>query len=289
MADKQTFEKPKVKLLHTQDSQHIQLSYIIHYYFNQETPDSLIALLRKYESYGAELLDYTHFIIVDDCSPLIFDIPNFNLNITWLRISDNIPWNQGGSRNLGVTYAKSDKILISDLDIEFPEHTLKYMLNAANPGKKFYKIKRMDTEQGRVRKGHPNTFFMSRARFMRFYGYDEEFCGGYGAEDYRFVKFQKYHGSWQRYLPDKYYYYKRMQINRDESYHSLKRDFSRNTPIDKRKRAELIEWGAEAGHSRIFLNFNWKTVFTHYRPKPQRPPKKLWKKLWLTRLLFTKW
>jgi predicted glycosyltransferase involved in capsule biosynthesis len=36
---------------------------------------------------------------------------------------------------------------------------------------------------------------MSRARFLRFHGFDEEFAGHYGSEDYRFVKIQKYHGT----------------------------------------------------------------------------------------------
>ena len=228
-----------------------------------------------------------HFVIVDDCSPLLFDIPKLNLNITWLRITDDISWNQGGARNLGVIYAKSDKILISDLDLEFPEHTLKKMINAKNPGKHFYKIYRKNKKTGMIRSGHPNTFFMSRARFIRFYGYDEEYSGGYGAEDYRFVKFLKYHGSWQHHLSKRYFCYKREEINRDISYHSLERNFERNSPIDQRKRSELLEWGEEAGHSRIFLNFRWEVKANFQRlKKMERPKNRLWKHFWLFRTIF---
>lgn len=287
MTDIQEFYVPSVEDRASNDKQHIQLTYITHFYFDQKSHRTLTELLDTYSEYDSGLLDKIQFVIVDDCSTLQFDIPTYDLNITWLRITDDITWNQPGARNLGVTYAKSDKILISDLDLEFPEHTLRKMVEMRNPGRHFYKIYRKDRENGSIRKGHPNTFFMSRGRFMRLYGYDEEFSGGYGAEDYRFVKFQKYHGSWQHHLPKKFYCHKRTEIDRDKSYHSLERDFSRNTSIDQRKRNELLMWGGEAGHSRMFLDFKWEKVFEKNRsgrvlPKPDR----LWKHMWWFRTLF---
>lgn len=283
MSDNQEFIQPKADKLHYADSQHIKLTYIIHFYFNQATPNTLFNLLRRYEKYSSSTLDRIQFVIVDDCSPLQFETPNFKLNATWLKITDDIAWNQGGARNLGATYAKSDKILLCDLDYEFPEHTLLHMINRENPGKSFYKIRRLNEK-----KGHSNNFFMSRARFMRLYGYDEEYCGGYGAEDYRFVKFFKYHGTWQKYLPKKYYCISNDNINRKISYHSLTRDFSRNTPIDRRKRSELLEWGAECGHSRLFLNFHWRIIKQSYRDKNKvyRPKKQHWKHFWILRTIF---
>jgi len=287
MTDRQEFVQPDSSKLHPADSQHIKLTYITHYYLNQKSKQSVIELLKKYEDYDDELLGQIQFIIVDDCSPLQFEIPDINLNITWLRITTDIPWNQGGARNLGVTYAKSDKILITDLDFVYPEHTLNELVRRPNPGKKFFKI-RIKNPDGLVGKAHSNNFFMSRSRFMRLYGYDEEYSGGYGAEDYRFVKFHKYHGSWQRNLSKKYYCQRRSEIDREKAYHSLERDFSRNTPIDKRKRSELIYWGPEAGHSRVFLNFDWVTVYRNKRDVQNYPrkPQRVWKQLWLFRTLF---
>ena len=58
-------------------------------------------------------------------SPLQTDPPDLPLNLTWIRIREDIAWNQPGARNLGAVYAKSDKILITDLDHEFPEATLR--------------------------------------------------------------------------------------------------------------------------------------------------------------------
>lgn len=269
---------------HVADKSHIELSYITHFYCDQESIDSVISLLKEYENYPASLLDRIEFIIVDDCSPIAYELPELNLNLTWLRITTDIKWNQGGARNLGVTYAKSDKILMSDLDHGFPASTLASLADYANPGRCFYKLRRKRAD-GSCYKGHSNLFFMSRARFLRFYGYDEEYCGNYGAEDYRFVKYQKYQGSQQRYMPDSVWCYER-QLDRKKSYHNLSRDLSANTPVDLRKKNECCYFGGEYGHSRLFLNFDWVKVKNHNRC-PSTPPKirQYWRPLWWWRWL----
>lgn len=264
---------------HPADKSHIDLTYVTHFYCNQQSIDSVTTLLREYERYSPELLDRIEFVIVDDCSPLEYEIPDLNLNITWLRITTDIKWNQGGARNLGVTYAKSDKILMSDLDHAFPAETLQFLADQPAPGRHFYKLRRKKPN-GEIYKGHSNLFFMSRARFLRFYGYDEEFSGNYGAEDYRFVKYQKYQGSKQSYFPASVWCYER-QLDREKSYHSLVRDLSVNTPVDERKRDECSLFGKEYGHSRIFLNFEWlKLKVNNRRPTSLPEVRKYWRPLW---------
>ncbi|ERK13829.1 hypothetical protein L579_0158 [Pantoea sp. AS-PWVM4] len=273
-----------IRQRHAGDKSHIDLSYITHFYCNQESIDSVLSLLKEYETYPDGLLDRVEFIIVDDGSPIAYDIPELNINFTWLRITTDIKWNQGGARNLGVTYAKSDKILISDLDHAFPAATLTSLANMANPGRRFYKLCRKRAD-GTYYKGHANLFFMSRARFLRFYGYDEEYCGHYGAEDYRFVKYQKYQGSQQRYMPKDIWCYER-SLDRAKTYHSLERDLSVNTPIDLRKKQECDTFGKEFGHSRLFLNFNWVKVKSHCRQSITAPKiRKYWRPLWWWRWL----
>ncbi len=272
--------------LDARDKSHIRLSYVTHFYFNQADGSAILALLSRYAQYDAALLDVIQFVVVDDGSPLQFEIPDLGLNIIWLRINEDIRWNQAGARNLGVTYAKSDKILITDVDHEFPEHTLRKMVETRDCNARFYKIRKRDMQTGRIGKGHSNTFFMSRAHFFRLYGYDEEFSGHYGAEDYRFVKFRKYHGAWQRYLPKRYWCFHRQDIERSRSYHSLERDLSYNTPIDASKKRQIEEWGKEQGHSRIFLNFTWKIVKENARSnRIARKSARWWKPLWIPRTL----
>lgn len=265
------------------DKSFIRLSYVTHFYLNQKDVSAITSLLRRYEAYSPSLLDRIQFVVVDDGSPLTYEIPDFNLNIIWLRIDRDIAWNQAGARNLGVVYAKSDKLLITDLDHEFPENTLMHMIDRRECGKNMYRIYRTNPK----RRPHPNTFLLSRARFLRFYGYDEEFAGHYGAEDYRFVKFQKYNGTRFLKLPGRYTCFERRDIDRGSAYHSLKRDLTRNSPIDKRKHSEILAYGPDAGHSRMFLNFTWRIVLNHCREvRINRKKNRLWKRLWHWRWLL---
>lgn len=269
------------------DWSHIAFSYVIHFYFNQGDASPLLDLLRRYERYDPRLLDRIHFVIVDDGSPIKVDPPDMDLNFTWLRITEDIPWNQGGARNLAAVYAKSDSVLLSDLDIAFPEETLRAIAEAPPCGRDFYKFYMKDERTGILQKGHANTFLISRARFLRFGGYDEEFCGRYGAEDFRFVKFQKAQGSRQRYFNSKYTCFKRLDIDRSVHYHSLERDLSWNTPVDARKKFEMELFGHKAGHSRMFLNFTWEKVRERGREVEWgRKIDRAWERRWIWRWLF---
>ena len=265
------------------DNSHIRLSYVTHFYLNQKNPATIFDLLGRYAAFAPGLLDRIHFVLVDDGSPIHYEIPPLNINYTWLKINEDIPWNQAGARNLGVVYSPSDKVLVTDIDHEFPEATLGYMINKRECGRAFYRIYR----RGERTRPHPNIFLLSRARFLRFYGYDEEFAGHYGAEDYRFVKLQKYYGTRFIKMNRRYRCVERDDIDRDQSYHSLDRDLSHNTPIDRRKKQEVLAYGPDAGHSRIFLNFSWKIVKENTRntviTRKRRP---LWKHLWYWRWLF---
>lgn len=266
----------------------IRLTYVTHYYIDGPSSNAVTKLLERYQDYDKELMSMIHFVLVDDCSSTIIDVDGYSLNIDLIRINEDIPWNQAGARNVGVIYAKSDKILLSDIDHIFPEHTLRELIQRRNPRSTFYKIYRKD-DKGNTRKGHPNTFFMSRARFFRFYGYDEEFAGKYGAEDYRFVKNQKYHGSMQRYLNKRFWCTRRGDLNKRDDYHSLVRDHSKNAPIDTRKSQEIRKYGSEYGHSRQFLNFTWKYTKISRIPSPSPCENRWWWRRWWLRTLMKSW
>jgi len=265
------------------DKSHIKLSYVAPFYFDQKDASFLSELLKTYESYPDDALDVIQFIIVDDASPIEYEIPKFNLNILWLRISDNIQWNNPGARNLGVVCSKSDKVLITDIDHEFPEETLRAIIRMKECGRNFFRIRRRNYDDLSLG-AHPNTFVMSRARFLRFYGYDEEFCGNYGCDDTTFVRWQKYNGTKFGYLCNKYYCKVR---DKDMPYHhSLVRDLKPNKALAAEKIKEMKTFGYGAGHSRQFLNFKWELAYEHTRDT--RPPRKkdsLWQKLWYWRWL----
>lgn len=279
-------EPPSAQDLSPADKQHIGLSFVFAFYFNKGSAATLIRRLRTYESYAPELLDQIQFVVVDDGSPVAIDIPDLKLNLTWLRISEDIPWNLGGARNLGVVYAKSDKIIIADLDHEFPEHTLRRALQMRNLGRRIYRFYRYSDRRGEFMKlAHANSFLMSRARFLRFYGYDEEFCGHYGYFGGWLTQFHRYHGSWVLKMPRKYHCIIR-DIAGPENDHDLQRDKTRNQQLFLRKRREVYYWGAEAGHSRLFLNFRWEIVREFRRERPPRKIDRAWKHRYWFRALF---
>jgi len=272
------------------DHSRIELSYVTHFYLNQRSTATAFELLKKYEAYDPDVLDRVHFVMVDDGSPLQYEIPPFNLNLTWLKVRQDIPWNNPGARNLGVVYAKSDKVLLTDVDHDFPAETLRHMVERGMPGKRIYKLFRKDPASGRLERGHPNIFFLSRARFLEHFGYDEEFCGAYASDDYRFVKYQKAQGSPMPHLPRRYWCADRPKIDRAKGYHSLLRDHSFNTPVDRRKDLELAWHGAGAGHSRMFLNFQWDVLAERQRPaRAPRPVDRWWKRRWWLRALLPRY
>ncbi|WP_215778724.1 glycosyltransferase family A protein [Paludibacterium sp. B53371] len=259
------------------DFSDIKLAYITHFYCNQQDITSVTRLLERYAAYPPEVRAQVQFVIVDDGSPIKYQIPELPLNLTWIRIDQDIRWNQAGARNLGVVYARADTILMTDLDHELPLASMQQLLTRGSCGKRLYKMRRRDAE-GKTYKGHSNFFVMSRGRFFECHGYDEEFAGHYGAEDFRFVKYQKARGSFQTYLPSRIYCIERTDIDRQRSYHSLVRDLSFNSAADSRKRRELAHVGHGYGHSRMFLNFTWTILSDQRFEHPvERPRSRWWK------------
>lgn len=268
------------------DHSHIGLTYITHFYCNQPGSfEHVSSLLEAYAKYPAEILDRMHFVIVDDGSPVSYEIPDVDLNLTWLRITEDIPWNNPGARNLGVTYAKSDKIVLTDLDHQFPAETFAHILGMGECGTSFYKIHRTD-EAGGIKRSHPNLFVMSRARFMRFWGYDEHYCGHYAHDDVWFSRFQKWHGSRQRHLPKRVRVFVRTKEQRSFT-HSLVRDLTTNEVIYQEKRRAIAEEGAYQGHTRRFLDFKWEVDCERARTtRPAKGRDRWWRRLWWFRLLL---
>jgi hypothetical protein len=267
-----------------QSHSHIRLTYITHFFCDDPGKiKSIYDLLENFSEYPSHILDRTHFVIVDDGSPITYEPKHYGLNLTWLCITDEIPWNNPGARNLGATYAKSENIVISDTDHYLPPQTMDYLCSKKDLRKCFYKFHRSGLN-GEKRNPHANLFFIARSRFMKFFGYDEEFCGHYAHDDVWFAKFQKWNGSFQRTLSAKYPALHR-KVNGLTHTHSLVRDHALNTELYHRKRNEASTSGSGYGHSRTFLDFEWKTLMFNQRPALPRTKKSNWRKLWWFRAL----
>lgn len=232
----------------------LEVSIIIPLYFNQKNTETLTSLLKTYRSYSKDLLAKIEFVFVDDCSPLEVTIPeNCSLNYQLFRITDDIQWNQSGAKNLGATYAKSQKLIFSDTDHLFSEEILKKIVKSSVP-KHLYHFKTIDSNGVKQKRRTPGILYCSKATFFTGLGYDEEFSGYYGCED---VFFREYLTS----KKIKFKYFSRRHritsviVNREDSYHSLDRNFDRNLSL-LNKKLELLRAHHES-HSKNFLCFSW--------------------------------
>lgn len=235
----------------------LELSYIVPVYIENEQCNIVSDLIRHYETYSQELLDKIQFVFIDDHSPVEINFPvDCRLNYIRARIRNNIQWNQGGARNLGVHLSKCSKLLLTDIDHLFPEKLLVSLLTASEP-KHLYKFRR--ERNGEKVYSHANTFFCTKATFFKVLGVDEEFCGHYGYEDVFFTKIQKAVGT-----RTKYFSYQRVihneHKNSDAEHHHLVRDTSRNEKLLEEKISLLKKGKVYAAHSRLFLNFEWDII-----------------------------
>lgn len=264
----------------------IRMAYVTHFYCNRKNLESVLELLRHYATYNASVLDHVHFVVVDDGSPIQYEIPDIDLNLTWLKIEQDIPWNQGGARNLGLVYAKADNVLLTDIDVAVPEHTLGYLARRRPCNKSIYRLSMREETTGARIDSHPNVFLLSRARYLKFFGYDEDFSGHYAFDDLRFIRGQKLHGTFLARLSPEYFVYHRSGIQTGESYHDLVRDESRNALLNARKHFEYEWYGREGGHSRKSLHFTWKLLVDRRRKHPLPAQDRTFRLTWHLRQLW---
>ncbi len=258
---------------------HIELSYVTTFYFNQADSSSLLELVRRYGSYSKDLLDRLQLVLVDDGSPVPVKLPaDLDLNLLLLRIPEDVPWNHAAARNLGAAYARSDKLLLTDVDHTFPEDTLRRIVQLRKLRRTMYMFYRLDENGAHVRR-HLNTFLLSRGRYLELFGYDEEFCGHYGLEDDLFRRWHLHHGTRIRMFrggPVKL-----RPVEREGSYHSLARDRGHNAEVFRGKRRLWEALGPRAAHSRIFLRAPFEVVADLRRAAPPAaPPPSLMTRLW---------
>ena len=245
---------------------HIELTYVTTFYFNQTDSSSVSELLQRYAAYSGDLLDRIQFVLVDDGSPVPVEIPaDLDLNVLLLRIPVDVPWNHAAARNLGAICARSDKLLLTDVDHEFPEDTLRRIVGMGELRRTMYMFFRLDQNGDHTRR-HLNTFLLSRARYLALYGYDEEFCGHYGLEDDLFRRWHRHHGTRIRMLPGASV--KLRTVDHDRGYHSLPRDRAHNAAVFARKRQLWEERGPNAAYSRMFLGAPFAVIADLRRAPP---------------------
>lgn len=137
-----------------------------------------------------------HVIVVDDCSPKGARPSRKSLTVDGLgslrlfRLLKKARWNWLACRNLGMHYATTPWVLLTDIDHVLPVETLTALLTTELEEDHVYRLSRVDAprpwpyalDECSPYKPHPNTWLMTRAMFDRIGGYDERLSGCYGTD-----------------------------------------------------------------------------------------------------------
>lgn len=151
---------------------------------------------RVWMDYPPELRAKLHVVVVDDCShskrkPRAKSITATGLgSIRLFHLLQKMRWNWLACRNLGAKVARTEWLLLTDIDHTVPTATLERILTGELNGDHAYRFKRVtapsvwpyDVETAPPWKPHNDTFLITREKFFdpRVGGYDERLSGCYG-------------------------------------------------------------------------------------------------------------
>lgn len=122
-------------------------------------------------------------ILVDDGSgkdPAINHIKESEFPLELYRINTDIPWNQNGARNLGMTRAEGWCVL-TDMDHLLSKDQFEKLYTLKLSSDVHYVPGRRRAD-GAVYKRHPNSYVLHKDLYWKAGGYDEAFSGYYGTD-----------------------------------------------------------------------------------------------------------
>jgi hypothetical protein len=98
------------------------------------------------------------------------------------RVDVDVRWNWLTCRNIGVHHAKTEWVLLTDIDHVVPEPTWRRLQELKLNPRNVYRFSRVDAPELTPYKPHPNSWLMTKAKFEETGGYDERFSGFYGTD-----------------------------------------------------------------------------------------------------------
>jgi predicted glycosyltransferase involved in capsule biosynthesis len=223
---------------------------IIYPYYNDQK--LLNKHIEYWNSYSKIIRKNIHIILVDDASKIRPDLSNLtkDINLTLLRINENIEWNQPGAKNLGFKFVINSWVLTLDIDHYVSESLLKEILEFEKKKGHVYYLGEK-TFSGIIRHPHPNSFIIHSSLFKKLGGYDEDFCGNYGYDDAQFNLEIKYSSSVE--VLENLFLITIDKIRESE----LKRDTKKNKKLFKKKKKLLLrnKYIKKRG-----LRFDWEII-----------------------------
>ena len=223
-------------------------------YFNQEE------ILRKHvigwNTWSKEILENFSFCIVDDCSKKLateslVGINKSNLDLTILRVKEDLYCNIAGVRNLSAQECKTDWMVILDMDTLISEKLAKSMLNLINikPGNCFKFNRKVSKNIFHKKNGklHPAVCLLRKEDYWQVGGCEEDLVGHYGQTDPVF---------WYR-AKDKLKVHQQMKMFLEyepKSEANINRDSKHNAKLFDQKKLKN-EW------STSHIRFEWEKIY----------------------------
>ena len=221
----------------------------------------IIAVLDSHDVIKRQLLhfksmnlnpDDVEFIIVDDGSnpPLKNGVHSLDFNFNIVETNDYRPWSQPCARNTGGYMARSERLLMTDIDHILTKECIEFCMDSDEDKVMFPRrwavlsedgtldqstsklfeyglSKQLFDERGLGAGMHHNTFMMKKSLFYKLEGYDESFCGKYGGDDTNFSdRYSQLHGKGEakrHILGPPIYVYPDPNRDKLKVFHSLRR------------------------------------------------------------------
>jgi hypothetical protein len=150
-------------------------------------PLMLAHQLAAIRGYGPTINQHLNLIVVDDCGDPPADLGDIAKHVKsaqLFRVTEDIPWNQPGARNLGMHHA-SGWCLMLDPDMVIDGPTMVRMMHAASKleRRQVLKFALRHVDSGKLDMASPNTWLLHRDDFFEVGGYVEHYAGAKGWSD----------------------------------------------------------------------------------------------------------
>jgi hypothetical protein len=177
-------------MMNNRSENRILLTIAFPYYNNEPALERQMTL---WSSYPEPMRRKIRFIIIDDGSRDCIKLaPAAPMNLCIARITKDIRWNQPGARNLAMALADTEWMYLSDLDHFLPVESCQRLLDIEKQPDIVYYF-RERSESGEETGVHISCFCINKFTFWNLGGYDEDFCGHYGWDDFIFYDLVKKH------------------------------------------------------------------------------------------------